>query len=649
VIGVEALTFADGTTRILDVAPTGVADHFAGTGTAAIAGNVLINDGHAAGTSLTAALVGQAPQHGTVTLSTNGQFSYVANTGYVGKDFFIYQASDGYAASNPVLVTLTMAPVGAIVASNDSYTLSAAGNTLTQLESGGLLANDLQVGTVVPLTVSAVNGKALAAGSTVPVATLGGGTVTVSANGAFTYTAAAGAPAGTVDKFTYTVSDGSARTDVGVVTITVHPGNGGPSLAPVTISGNVADGYISGATVFADANGNGVADPGEATATTDAQGAYTLIRGSGILVATGGIDVSTGLAFTGRFEAPEGSTAITPLTTLAVALGGTQTAGDQLKKALSLSSAIDLTHFDPVAGTQAGTAGAKQVFLAGVAVADTETMVASALEGLGVIPADAARAAFDSIATQVRMAALSVGHTLDLTAMITLDTILHDSAGRVGVTLDPVLSSAVVMALHDSNTALYSLEKEDGPTLLKGVGWIAKDAQAPSGVAGKSFSFNYAFSNAVVEYRSGAAWLTGPDGKAMEVTGAATLKFTDGTIQENDGKPLVDDLFYFAKNLDVWKAHMDAGAHYAQYGWHEGRDPNAFFSTQDYLAANPDVAAAKMNPLDHYDQYGWHEGRDPSAAFSTKAYLAANPDVAAAHMDPLQHYLQYGLAEGRAA
>ncbi len=477
VIGVETLKFADGTTRVLDDAPTGIADHFAGTVAATITGNVLTNDGHAVGTTLTASLVGQAPQHGKVTLAANGDFTYTANAGYTGKDFFIYQAADGYAASNPILVTLTMAPAGTTVASNDAYILSAAGNTLTEAASVGLLANDLHVASVVPLTVSAVNGQPLAVGLIVPFVTTGGGTVAVTADGAFTYTAAAGTPAGTIDRFTYTASDGLGHTDVGVVTITVHPGNGGPSFAPVTISGNVADGYIAGATVFADANGNGVADPGEATATTDANGGYTLVGGSGILVATGGTDVSTGLAFTGRFEAPEGSKAITPLTTLIVAMGGTQAAADQLKKAFGLSSAIDITQFDPIAGTQAGTPGAKEVLLAGVAVADTEAMVVATLVSKGVSAEDAGKAAFDSIATQARMAALSAGRTVDLTATTTLSAILRDSAGRVGTTLDAAFSSAVVKAIHDSNTTLHSLETEDGQTLLTDAGQVAKDAQ----------------------------------------------------------------------------------------------------------------------------------------------------------------------------
>ena len=82
-------------------------------------------------------------------------------------------------------------------------------------------------------------------------------------------------------------------------------------------------------------------------------------------------------------------------------------------------------------------------------------------------------------------------------------------------------------------------------------------------------------------------------------------------------------------------------------GWHEGRNPNAWFDTAGYLAHYADVAAAGINPLDHYEQFGWQEGRDPSAVFDTLGYLAANPDVAAADVNPLDHYLQFGIYEGR--
>ena len=59
------------------------------------------------------------------------------------------------------------------------------------------------------------------------------------------------------------------------------------------------------------------------------------------------------------------------------------------------------------------------------------------------------------------------------------------------------------------------------------------------------------------------------------------------------------------------------------------------------------MAAAHINPLLHYETYGWKEGRDPSAAFSTSQYLATYADVKAAGVDPLLHYVAYGQSEGR--
>jgi hypothetical protein len=112
---------------------------------------------------------------------------------------------------------------------------------------------------------------------------------------------------------------------------------------------------------------------------------------------------------------------------------------------------------------------------------------------------------------------------------------------------------------------------------------------------------------------------------------------------------LVDQKYYYSHNQDVAVAGLDAASHYNNYGWHEGRDPDADFSTNGYLAANADVAKTGLDPLAHYDTNGWKEGRDPSAAFDNEQYLLHNPDVKAAGLDPLAHYLQYGQAEGRQA
>ncbi|MBQ4495375.1 MAG: hypothetical protein II968_06365 [Selenomonadaceae bacterium] len=52
--------------------------------------------------------------------------------------------------------------------------------------------------------------------------------------------------------------------------------------------------------------------------------------------------------------------------------------------------------------------------------------------------------------------------------------------------------------------------------------------------------------------------------------------------------------------------YLDAANHYLKVGWHEGKDPSAFFSTTDYLKQNPDVT---INPLVHFEQFGFKEGR----------------------------------------
>ncbi|MGF3024807.1 esterase-like activity of phytase family protein [Methylobacterium aquaticum] len=156
----------------------------------------------------------------------------------------------------------------------------------------------------------------------------------------------------------------------------------------------------------------------------------------------------------------------------------------------------------------------------------------------------------------------------------------------------------------------------------------------------------FRLADATVTRDAAATLIVGP-GARDQVTGFERVQFTDTTVVTGDGAPLVDDLFYLANNKDVLAAGQDADAHYAAYGWKEGRDPNALFSTTGYLAANPTVRASGQNPLDQYDQVGWKEGRDPSAAFDNEQYLARNADVKAAGLDPLRHFIEYGQGEGR--
>jgi serralysin len=131
------------------------------------------------------------------------------------------------------------------------------------------------------------------------------------------------------------------------------------------------------------------------------------------------------------------------------------------------------------------------------------------------------------------------------------------------------------------------------------------------------------------------------------LTGFEVFQFKDGTVHNDDSDPLVDDLYYYVNSPDVWSAHADADAHYRQFGWHENRNPNAFFNTKLYLSIYHDVTTSGLSPTQHYDKIGWIENRLFSLDFDARQYLALNPDVAAAHVDPLAHFLSHGAAEGR--
>ena len=91
-------------------APVAVSDTYAAikdTVLTVAAKGVLQNDTDADGDSLTAVLVTE-PLGGTVNLTSDGSFSYLPEAGFIGTDSFIYNASDGQAASNTAKVTITV-------------------------------------------------------------------------------------------------------------------------------------------------------------------------------------------------------------------------------------------------------------------------------------------------------------------------------------------------------------------------------------------------------------------------------------------------------------------------------------------------------------------------------------------------------------
>jgi len=227
------------------------------------------------------------------------------------------------------------------------------------------------------------------------------------------------------------------------------------STPPIT--GVVMDGYVAGATVFADANGDGVYNAGyededgnwvngEATGTTDAQGNFELstfdedgnpTQSGGSLFATGGKDISTGLAFEGTFTAPAGSTTVSPLTSLVdqVMKSGEYTpeaAKNLVSTALGLDNNIDLLNFDPNTATNASQAIPTQA--AAVQVANMMNQAAAMLAGAGVgDEMTGATSATRALAELMINAALDpTTSKLDLSSTDTMQTFLTSSANKAG-------------------------------------------------------------------------------------------------------------------------------------------------------------------------------------------------------------------------
>ncbi len=82
------------------------------------------------------------------------------------------------------------------------------------------------------------------------------------------------------------------------------------------------------------------------------------------------------------------------------------------------------------------------------------------------------------------------------------------------------------------------------------------------------------------------------------------------TAPSQDEKKVVEnsllfDAEWYCKTYGFGK-YLDAANHYLLVGWREGKNPSAFFSTEDYLKKNPDV---DMNPLVHFETFGLKEKR----------------------------------------
>ncbi|MBN8534554.1 MAG: cadherin-like domain-containing protein [Rhizobiales bacterium] len=227
------------------------------------------------------------------------------------------------------------------------------------------------------------------------------------------------------------------------------------------VGGNAHDGYIAGATVFRDADNDGVLDSNEARTTTDADGNFRLFGGSGPLVLTGGTDISTGLAFAGIMRAPSGSTVVSPLTTLVAAVLDAnptttlEAANSTVLSALGLPANIDLKSYDPIAASlssdPAVSGAGAQAIAAAVQIQSTIVQASAVIDGAS---GAAATTAIIQNAVVGQLAAQIVGagsNPIDLSNTALLSNVLTSAAQQVSteVPAAAVNTSAVTAVVAD--------------------------------------------------------------------------------------------------------------------------------------------------------------------------------------------------------
>lgn len=175
---------------------------------------VLANDSDPDQDALTVRVVAP-PQHGTLSLRSDGRFLFIPEVDFSGTDSFVYEVDDGRGGIAQATATITVTAVNDAPLAQADFYRTTGGAAFAVNAAEGLLANDLDVDDP---TLDAV----LVAGPA-------HGTLALEEDGSFTYTPAAGF-VGT-DTFTYRAADSAVSSAAVLVTIVVAPPNAPPVAA----------------------------------------------------------------------------------------------------------------------------------------------------------------------------------------------------------------------------------------------------------------------------------------------------------------------------------------------------------------------------------------------------------------------------------
>ncbi|MEZ5830588.1 MAG: cadherin domain-containing protein, partial [Dongiaceae bacterium] len=282
------------------------------------------------------------------------------------------------------------------------------------------------------------------------------------------------------------------------------------------------DGYIAGATVFADANKNGMRDAGEAFTITDAFGGFNLDSNGAPLVTVGGFDVATGLPFQGKLVAQPGSSVVTPLTTLLAELtaAGVPDPNATLASALGLTGVTDFGQLDPIATADTSI----DAFARSSQILNTVTLVANLIVGgnPSVGTQQATAVAFAMLAGQ------AADGSLDLADSATLEQLINDTVSQLGLAaFDSGLTSAAAGIIGALNSAVDGVAIGGGTTqdMLAGISAVSIAAQ---GETANGFRMSTQFGDPeILEDYMGSA-LTTLIANALSKVGSVSFTVTNG-------------------------------------------------------------------------------------------------------------------------
>lgn len=643
-------------------------------------GVVLDNDTDAEGDLLSITQVdGKAIAVGTpltlasgalLSLNSNGSFSYSPNSKFNAlaaaasqSDSFVYTLSDGKGGSDTATVNLVVNGLNDNPVAGDDGGQGFSTNEGSVLTTPGVLINDTDVDTGDTLSITQVNGQAIAVGGSVTLAS--GAKVSLNANGTFLYDLngqfeALSAGQLGQDSFAYTLSDAVGGSDTATVTIALNGQNDAPvanqdsglgfstneDTAFTTASVLTNDTDIDAADQLSVLQVNGIAITAGGPAVAIASGAKVSLNANGTFTydPNGAFEaLSNGNSAIDTFSYAvgdgNGGTAASTVDIVISGLNDVPNAADDSgavseHRSLRLSVLANDLDTDPGDVLTVGQIGGSAIAPGGrITLASGSLVLLNADQSLTYVPLGFGALAAGQSATDRFTYTLFDSQGQPDTATVTVQIAGYTPPTTATGVFD--YAQFDQYALLDRNTDITYSSFE--------VGGLALDQLFDEGY----YLAQYSDVAAAVD---AGLFASGYDHFVSQ-----------GWLQGRNPSVLYSEAFYLNQNRDIAQA-VAAGAfssgfaHFARVGHREGRNPSALFSQQDYLLNNPDVAqqVARGNlgsGFEHYVESGSAENRLPSLfLYNESYYLQRNPDVAqavasSAFASGFEHYVKVGQKE----